>query len=264
MTIASRSHPGALSFDISEQEIALAAGLELKHLTRPRRSLGAKLANAKMTSRSFSRLTQVFWTAVFIGSLAACSDVKLSHTDPNAQRAVAPASHTATTGATPSADPSTASPAASAAPNTKTTPDTAAASTKPSALDSEISGLRPQVAARRQYNEELRNFVAAKEKQLAAVLASDRSAGPSAQEFDLRTSITSKMAEIDRESPAWQQKIDAHKAVLSKASDDPHASDLQKQIDDFSEQRAELLRLRAKLAALPDQLKGTTTPAIKK
>ncbi|TCO95356.1 hypothetical protein EV701_10142 [Chthoniobacter flavus] len=208
-----------------------------------------------MTSRSFSRLTQAFWTAVFMGSLAACGDVKLTHTDPNAQQPVTRKSGAATTGTEPAANPSAAAPTGAAK------PDAAAASTKPSALDSQISGLRQQVAARRQYNEELRNFVASKEKQLAAILASDRSAGPGAQEFDLRTSIASKLAELDRESPAWQEKIDAHKAVLSKAGDDPHADDLKKQIDDFSEQRTELLRQRAKLATLPDQLKST--PAIK-
>jgi len=210
-----------------------------------------------MTSRSFFRLTQAFWTAVFMGSLAACGDVKLTHTDPNAQRPVPRKSDTATTGTEPAADPSASAPTGGAA-----KPDTTAASTKPSALDSQISGLRQQVAARRQYNEELRNFVASKEKQLAAILASDRSTGPGAQEFDLRTSVASKIAELDRESPAWQEKIDAHKAVLSKAGDDPHADELKKQIDDFAEQRTELLRQRAKLATLPDQLKST--PAIKK
>lgn len=209
-----------------------------------------------MTSRSFSRLTQAFWTVVFMGSLAACSDVKLTHTDPNGPHPVARNSAAPTTGTASAADPST--PASSGAAK----PDVAAAAAKPSALDSQISGLRQQVAARRQYNEELRNFVASKEKQLAAILASDRSTGPSAQEFDLRTSVTSKLAELDRESPAWQEKIDAHKAVLSKAGDDPHADDLKKQIDDFAEQRTELQRQRAKLAALPDQLKST--PAIKK
>jgi hypothetical protein len=193
-----------------------------------------------MIVRFLIRQTQVLWTAVFIGSFAACTHVKNDST---------PAS--------------SASPSAGAAISSET--DLAASTVKPksgaataakeSVLDSQISGLRSQVAARREYNETLRNFVAAKEKQLAAIVASDRSAGPSAQEFDLRTSINSKLAEIDRESAAWQEKIDAHKTVLSKASDDSHSADLQAQIDQFSEQRAELLRQRAKLAALPDKLK---------
>jgi hypothetical protein len=122
-------------------------------------------------------------------------------------------------------------------------------------LNSQLTGLRQQVDARREYNEALRTYVDGKEKQLAAILAADRSTGPSAQEFDLRTSAKSKIVEIDREAPAWQQKIDAHKAVLSKAGDDPQAKELQTQIDQLTEQRAELLRQRARLAAIPDKLK---------
>ena len=54
---------------------------------------------------------------------------------------------------------------------------------------------------------------------------------------------------------APEQAIDAHKAVMQKAKDDPHSEELQTQIDQFAEQRAELLRQRAKLAGLPDKLK---------
>lgn len=217
-----------------------------------------------MTSRSFSRLSQAFWTAVFVGSLTACSSVKLTHTDPNGHSVTKPAASSAATTPAPVADPAPIAPSDSAGPNAKAKPDAtaAAAPAKSSALDSQISGLRQQVTARKEYNEALRNYVDGKEKQLATILASDRAGGPSAQEFDLRTSIKSKIAEIDRESPAWQQKIDAHKTVLSKAGDDPHSSDLQAQINALSEQRAELLRQREKLAALPDKLK--TVPEIQK
>jgi chromosome segregation ATPase len=124
-----------------------------------------------------------------------------------------------------------------------------------SALDAQISGLRVQVANRRQYNEKLRTLVAAKEQQLSSILASDRSAGPTVQDFDLRTSINVKLREIDEAARSWQETIDAHKAVMEKAKDDPHSGELQTQIDQLSEQRADLLHQRAKLAGLPDRLK---------
>ena len=124
-----------------------------------------------------------------------------------------------------------------------------------SALDSQISGLQQQVAARREYNDKLRVLVAAKEQQLAAVLASDRSAGPTVKEFDLRTTVSAKLGDLDHESKSWQETIDAHKAVLKKAGNDPHSAELQKEIDQLSEQRAELLRQRINLFTIIDKLK---------
>ena len=110
------------------------------------------------------------------------------------------------------------------------------------------------MAKLRDYNDSLKTLVAAKDKQLETVLASDRSAGPTVQEFDLRTTINTKVTEIDSRARSWQETIDAHKAVLKKATEDPHSADLQKEIDELAEQRAEMLRQRSKLAAIPDKL----------
>ena len=125
---------------------------------------------------------------------------------------------------------------------------------KESALDSQLAGLNNQIEGRRTYNAKLRELVSAKEQQLAAVLASDRSAGPSVQEFDLRTSVASKIAETDRAERSWQETINAHKAVLKGASADARGPELDAEISRLAEERAELLRQRARLVSINEKL----------
>lgn len=123
-----------------------------------------------------------------------------------------------------------------------------------SALDSQLAGLNRQIEGRRQYNAKLRELVSAKEQQLASVLKSDRSVGPTVQEFDLRTSIISKVGEIDRAARSWQETIDAHKAVVKGASADPRGPELEAEVNRLAEERAELLRQRGRLISITDQL----------
>ena len=125
---------------------------------------------------------------------------------------------------------------------------------KESALDSQLGGLKKQIASRREYNAKLHELIAGKEQQLAAVLAMDRSAGPTVQEFDLRTSVNSKISEIDREARSWQETIDAHKAVLKRAGSDSRSDQLQSSIDELTEERAQLLRQRERLSAINAKL----------
>ncbi|MEP6672224.1 MAG: hypothetical protein ABJF10_23880 [Chthoniobacter sp.] len=221
-----------------------------------------------MTFRFFLRQTQVLGTTILLGSLAACtnkSDSDRTRTEGAATGAVVGAAVGAGTAAALKGKPGAIAGAAAAgavvggaagaAYGDSVAKRKEGYAAKESALDSQITGIHQQVAMRRQYNEKLRGVVTTKEQQLATILASDRSAGPTVQEFDLRTSINSKLTELDHEARSWQDTIDAHKAVMQKATDDPHGADLQKEIDQLSEQRAELLRQRAKLAALPDKLK---------
>jgi hypothetical protein len=222
-----------------------------------------------MTFRFFLRQTQALGTTILIGSVAACTNIKNDSDRTRTEGAVTGAALGAAAGAGTAAalkgKPGAIAGGAAAgavvggvageAYGNSVAQKKEGYAAKESALDSQISGVHQQVAVRREYNEKLRGLVTAKEQQLTTILASDRSAGPTVQEFDLRTSINSKLNEIDRESRSWQDTIDAHKAVMKKATDDPHGADLQKEIDQLSEQRAELLRQRAKLAALPDKLK---------
>ncbi|HEY3899105.1 MAG TPA: hypothetical protein VGM54_10855 [Chthoniobacter sp.] len=222
-----------------------------------------------MTPRSFFRRTQFFWTTVLVGSLGACTNIKDDRTRTQTEGAVAGAAVGAAaaagtaaalkkgagTTAAAGAAGAVAGGLAGAAVGTAVANKKAGYASQESALDSQLSGLRQQIAAVREYNDGLKSIIASKEQQLATVLASDRSQGPTVQEFDLRTTINTKVTEIDSRARSWQETIDAHKAVLKKAAEDPHSADLQKEIDELTEQRAEMLRQRDKLAAIPDKLK---------
>ncbi|HEX8294885.1 MAG TPA: glycine zipper domain-containing protein [Chthoniobacteraceae bacterium] len=124
-----------------------------------------------------------------------------------------------------------------------------------SALDSRLALLQRQIQSRKQYNAKLRAAISARQRQLTAVLASDRSAGPTVQEFDLRTSINSQVGKIDQTARSWQETIDAHKAVLKGAAADARGTELGEQINRLGEERGELLRQRGQLISINDQLK---------
>jgi chromosome segregation ATPase len=221
-----------------------------------------------MGPRFLSRRTPRLCAILLVGSLAGCTNVKDDADRTRAEGTVAGAGAGAAAGAgvgalangkkgaeTGAIAGAAAGGAAGAAYGNEVAKKKAGYAAQESALDAEISGLRQQVEKIRAYNESLQGVITEKNKKLAAVLASDRSAGPTAEEFDLRTSINSKASEIDGRARSWQETIDAHKAVLKKAADDPHSADLQKEIDELSEQRSEMLRQRANLVAIPDKLK---------
>lgn len=123
-----------------------------------------------------------------------------------------------------------------------------------SALDSQLGLLNRQIEGRRSYNAKLREVVSAKEQQLATVLASDRSAGLTVQEFDLRTSVNTKVGELDRAARSWQDTINAHKGVLKGTANDPRGPELEAEINRLAEEREELLRQRARLITINEKL----------
>lgn len=123
-----------------------------------------------------------------------------------------------------------------------------------SALNSQLAGLNRQIEGRRQYNAKLRELVTAKEQQLATVLTADRSTGPTVQEFDLRTSVNSKVNEIDRAARSWQETIDAHRAVVKAATADPRGPELDAEVNRLAEERNELLRQRTRLISINEKL----------
>jgi len=123
-----------------------------------------------------------------------------------------------------------------------------------SALDAQFELLNHKIERLKAENAKRREFASAKEQQLATVLASDRSAGPTVGEFDLRTSLNSEIGKADRAARSWQETIDAHKAVLSKSSGDPRTSELDAEITRLSAQRSELLNQRERLITINKKL----------
>ncbi len=181
--------------------------------------------NANFLSRRTRHQTQAMLAAALLGSFSGCTTLRES---------VQP------TGGAPASG--TSEPMAGAAPSG-------------SALDAQLAGLNRQIEGRQEYNTRLRELVATKEQQLASVLALDRSAGPAVQEFDLRTSVNSEIGKVDRAAKAWQATIDAHQAVLKGASTDPRGPELEAEINRLAEERAELLRQRARLLAINEKLR---------
>jgi hypothetical protein len=194
--------------------------------------------NASFLSRQVYTRLQAPLAATFLATLAACTNIK----DDGQPGGTAGAPVGATPGASIAATPSPAA-------QKKDGP-----AGQQSALDAQLAGLDRQIEGRKQYNAKLREFISAKEQLLESVLKSDRSAGPTVGEFDLRTSITTKVGEVDRAARSWQETIDAHKAVIKGASTDPRGPELEAEVNRLAAERTELLRLRAQLVSITGKL----------
>ena len=125
---------------------------------------------------------------------------------------------------------------------------------KESALDAELAGLKKQIAAHHQYNIRLKGLISFKEQQLASLLAADRNAGLTAAEWEWRTSVASKIVELDHQARSWQDTINAHKAVLRRVGGENGADELESGIKELNEERAQLLRQRERLSAISGKL----------
>jgi hypothetical protein len=131
---------------------------------------------------------------------------------------------------------------------------TGSESTSGSVLDSQLLGLERQITTTREYNAAFTAFLDAKEPQLATALAAKRSTRPTVQEFELRSALQGKRAQIDRDAKSCQETIAAHERVLVKATADPRHGELKSEIASLAAQREEMLRLRARLISINDKL----------
>ncbi|MEA3209563.1 MAG: hypothetical protein QOE70_2620 [Chthoniobacter sp.] len=122
------------------------------------------------------------------------------------------------------------------------------------ALEARLRSTKQQIATRRSYNSRLRGSIARKEQQLATVLATDRSEGPTVGEFDLRTSVNTQLGEVDQRARSWQETIDAHKTALARVGADPRKVALKTDIDGLSTERQELERQRERLSSINSKL----------
>lgn len=222
-----------------------------------------------MTTRFLSRRMQVLLTALLAGALSGCTNIQDDGTRTRTEGAMAGAAAGAAVGAGVGALAKKGKPEAiaggaaagalvgglaGAAYGDSVAKKKEGYAQQETTLEGQLTGLQRQIASRQAYNEKLAATITAKEQQLQAVLAADRSAGPTVQEFDLRTSVNSQLSQIARDSRSWKETIAAHKAVLEKAGADPRKSELQAEIDHLSEQQSELLRQRARLISINEKL----------
>jgi len=122
-------------------------------------------------------------------------------------------------------------------------------------LDAQLSTARRQVAAHRAYNQRLRGVVVRKQMQLAALREKRNPAGATVETFELRTSATAKIAELDQQARSWQEAIAAHKAVVRQSASDPRGGELELEVKRLSAARSELLLQRDRLEAISEKVK---------
>lgn len=120
------------------------------------------------------------------------------------------------------------------------------------ALDARIATVRQETATRRSYNVALRSEVSRRERQLAAVLASEEPPGSTVEEFDLRSSVATKLRETEQKARSWHDTIIAHKAALQQAGSTASA---EAEVNALADERGALLRSRERLLSIGEKLK---------
>ena len=231
----------------------------------------------QMTPSSFFRQTQAVWTAVVIGSLAACTNIKNDSDRTRTEGALTGAAAGAALGAgagallkkTPGGAVAGAAAgaliggAAGAAYGNSVAKKKEGYAVQESALDAQLSGLKH------------RRLPCGRTTRKAA-RPGRRQAGATGHGARLRPLRGADRAGVRPahlhlyedwrrstwESKSWQETTDAHKAVLTKSDWTTRIKPtLQKAIDELTEQRAELLRQRANLTAINDKLKNEARSA---
>jgi len=118
------------------------------------------------------------------------------------------------------------------------------------ALAVRLKTTQRQLQDRHTFNLGLKYEIARHEQRLASLRAATNLAGREVEEFELRTTLVNRVAEIDRRARVWQETIDAHKAALRQAGADPRAAALRSDIDALAAEQAELLRQRKELMSI--------------
>jgi uncharacterized protein YcfJ len=123
------------------------------------------------------------------------------------------------------------------------------------ALGARLRATRRQLADRHTFNLGLSYEIARHQQRLASLQAPDRATGRAVEQFELRSTLASRVGELDREARSWQATIDAHKEALRQASGDPRAAALRTEIDGLNAEQSALARHRKELAAISRRAK---------
>lgn len=222
-----------------------------------------------MTTKLLSRRAQLLWTTLIVGTLSGCTNIKNDSDRTRAEGAVVGAAVGAAAGAgagallkkvpggaaAGAAAGAVVGAAAGGAYGNSVAKKKEGYAAKETAIQARITTAQRQAASYRGYNNQLASLIAVRERQVTGVMASQRVDGHYIEPFEFRASLTKQLDDIDVQARSWQDTIEAHKSVLKKAPDDPHSAQLQTAIDQIAEQRAELLRQRARLSAVREQMK---------
>jgi uncharacterized protein YcfJ len=122
-------------------------------------------------------------------------------------------------------------------------------------LDAQIRAAKREIANRHTFNNGLRYEVARHQQRLASLQASDRAAGRAVEQFELRSTVATRIGELDREARSWQDTIDAHKAALQQYRNDPRAAMLRSDLDSLTAESADLARQRRELLSITRKAK---------
>lgn len=116
-------------------------------------------------------------------------------------------------------------------------------------LDARIRTARRQLADRHTFNNGLKYEIARHQQRLASIEAGSATAR-AVEEFELRSTVTKRVGELDRQERSWQQTIDEHKAALRQAGRDPRAAALQSEINGLAAEQSNLARQRKELISI--------------
>jgi hypothetical protein len=113
-----------------------------------------------------------------------------------------------------------------------------------------LAAANQQLASRHDYNEGLKYEIARHQQTLSGLKAKTNVAGKAVEQFELRTTVVTRMGEVDRQARSWQDTIDQHKLALKQAGNDPRTAQLKTSVNGLTREQAELLRQRKELAGI--------------
>jgi uncharacterized protein YcfJ len=123
------------------------------------------------------------------------------------------------------------------------------------ALNAQLRKAQRELSERHIYNNGLKYEVARHQQRLAMLKSPDHSVSRAVEEFELRTTVSTRISELDREARSWQATIDAHKQALKQAGNDPRAATLRSDINGLAAEKSELLRQRNEMISITRRAK---------